>query len=236
MKEKNPLLRTGVATLLILLCLWATQWQFQRGVDRHNRNSEIAARIQTPEISLSLAKKEVLANEWRTVTTSGYFDEANQILLRNRYFEGKYGFAVLTRFTSTDGSTFWVDRGWVEAGKDAKTPPVLTTVPKYEVDIRGRLRLDSSLPQGAFFALPASKEGGLVRKLNAQSGIETENFYIDLQSGSSPALTPNVPAQVPELSDGPHMAYAVQWLFFGGLVVYGRLLIRRSEILPSKKL
>ena len=57
----------------------------------------------------------------------------------------------------------------------------------------------------------------------------TEDFYLDLVSGSTPNLTPQVSAQLPELSDGPHMAYALQWLFFGGLVVYGRILIRRTR-------
>jgi surfeit locus 1 family protein len=92
----------------------------------------------------------------------------------------------------------------------------------------GRLRLDSSLPHGSFFALPASGKG-LVAELNAQSRLQTENFYIDLLSGSDVSLTPEVSAQLPELSDGPHMAYALQWLFFCGLVIYGRILIRRTR-------
>ena len=236
MKEKNSLLRSCVATLLVIACLWAAQWQFQRGLDRHQKNSIISARLEKSDVALSQARKEVQDYEWRTVLASGYFDKANQILLRNRYFEGKYGFEVLTRFTSIEGYRFWVDRGWVQAGATAKTPPVLTEVPTGEVQIRGRLRLDSSLPQGAFFAVPASKNGGLIRKLNAQSGLESENFYIDLISGSQNELNPEVPASLPELSDGPHMAYSVQWLFFAGLIIYGRLLIRRSEILPRKKL
>ena len=236
MKEKNSLLRFCVATLLVIACLWAAQWQFQRGLDRHQKNSIISARLEKSDVALSQARKEVQDYEWRTVLASGYFDKANQILLRNRYFEGKYGFEVLTRFTSIEGYRFWVDRGWVQAGATAKTPPVLTEVPTGEVQIRGRLRLDSSLPQGAFFAVPASKNGGLIRKLNAQSGLESENFYIDLISGSQNELKPEVPASLPELSDGPHMAYSVQWLFFAGLIIYGRLLIRRSEILPRKKL
>lgn len=236
MKEKNSLLRSCVATLLFIACLWAAQWQFQRGLDRHQKNSIISARLEKSDVALSQARKEVQDYEWRTVLASGYFDKANQILLRNRYFEGKYGFEVLTRFTSIEGYRFWVDRGWVQAGATAKTPPVLTEVPTGEVQIRGRLRLDSSLPQGAFFAVPASKNGGLIRKLNAQSGLESENFYIDLISGSQNELKPEVPASLPELSDGPHMAYSVQWLFFAGLIIYGRLLIRRSEILPRKKL
>jgi hypothetical protein len=56
-----------------------------------------------------------------------------------------------------------------------------------------------------------------------------------LISGNDPLLTPAVPAQLPELSDGPHMAYALQWVFFGGLVVYGRFLIRR-DVLSGEEL
>ena len=41
-------------------------------------------------------------------------------------------------------------------------------------------------------------------------------------------MNPDVPVELPELSDGPHMAYALQWLFFAGLVVYGRRLIRKT--------
>jgi surfeit locus 1 family protein len=37
-----------------------------------------------------------------------------------------------------------------------------------------------------------------------------------------------VPVELPELSDGPHMAYALQWVFFAGLVIYGRRLIRKT--------
>ena len=121
-----------------------------------------------------------------------------------------------------------VDRGWVQAGATATTPPVVSAVPINQVSITGRLRLDSSLPRGSFFALPGKGEG-LVSELNAQSQLDTEKFYIDLLSGSDTSLTPEVTAQLPELSDGPHMAYALQWIFFAGLVIYGRILIRRTR-------
>jgi surfeit locus 1 family protein len=116
----------------------------------------------------------------------------------------------------------------VKAGATATTPPEVTAVPVGDVSITGRFRLDSSLPRGSFFALPATGEG-LVSELNAQSQLDTEKFYIDLLSGSETSLTPAAPAQLPPLSDGPHKAYALQWLFFGGLIVYGRILIRRTR-------
>jgi surfeit locus 1 family protein len=188
----------------------------------------IAEHIALPPTPLIKVATEPTRFEWQKVTTSGKFNPDEQILLRNRYSEGVYGFEVLTLFTSIDDRTFWVDRGWVKAGKTATEPPVVTPIPTEIVEITGRLRLDSSLPRGSFFALPASGTG-LVGELNAQSRIGTEKFYLDLLSGSLPDLTPEVTAQLPELSDGPHMAYALQWIFFGGLIVYGRILIRRTR-------
>ena len=227
-KEPWSFFKTIIALGLVLLCIWAANWQYTRGVDRHARNNVIEERIAQSPIELSARDADPVNNEWQSVSTNGRFDSNQQILLRNRYSEGKYGYEVLTLFTSNSGEKFWVDRGWVQAGATATTPPEVTKVPEIDVSITGRFRLDSSLPRGSFFALPGDGQG-LVSELNAQSQLDTEKFYIDLLSGSDPSLTPAVPAQLPPLSDGPHMAYALQWLFFGGLIVYGRILIRRTR-------
>jgi cytochrome oxidase assembly protein ShyY1 len=234
-KESYSLFKSFVALSLIALCLWAAQWQFNRGVDRSDRNSKIESHITMTPLPLEEVISNPVVHEWKSVEVKGTFDVKNQILLRNRYFEGVYGFELLTKFTDTQGKSFWVDCGWVKAGKNALTRPELPEIPQGEVQITGRLRLDSSLPRGAFFAIPSNQSEGLVSKANAQSGTSTENFYLDLISGSKPLLTPVVPAQLPELSDGPHMAYALQWVFFGGLVIYGRFLIRR-DVLSDEKL
>jgi surfeit locus 1 family protein len=227
-KEPWALFKSLIALVLIIFCLWGSQWQYHRGVDRHARNAVIEERIAKSPIELATVTANLPDNEWQTVSTAGTFDTEKQILLRNRYNDGKYGYEVLTLFRSKESKSFWVDRGWVEAGATATTPPVITALPQGEVTITGRLRLDSSLPRGSFFALP-NKGEGLVSELNAQSQLNTEKFYIDLLSGSDSSLTPQVTAQLPELSDGPHMAYALQWIFFGGLVIYGRILIRRTR-------
>jgi surfeit locus 1 family protein len=227
-KEPWSFFKTIIALALVLLCIWAADWQYTRGVDRQARNNVIEERIARSAIDLEARDVILGNNEWQSVTTNGRFDSSQQILLRNRYWEGKYGYEVLTLFTSTSGEKFWVDRGWVKAGATATTPPKVTSVPDSDVSITGRLRLDSSLPRGSFFALPATGQG-LVSELNAQSQMDTEKFYIDLLSGSDPSLTPAAPAQLPPLSDGPHKAYALQWLFFGGLIIYGRVLIRRTR-------
>ncbi len=227
-KEPWALFKSCIALLLIIFCLWGSQWQYHRGVDRHARNAVIQDRIAQSPIELKSVSGALADFEWQTVSVEGIFDNEKQILLRNRYNDGKYGYEVLTLFKSNANKSFWVDRGWVQAGATATTPPVVTEVPTSQVSITGRLRLDSSLPRGSFFALLGKGEG-LVSELNAQSQLNTEKFYIDLLSGSVPSLTPDVTAQLPELSDGPHMAYALQWIFFAGLVIYGRILIRRTR-------
>lgn len=233
-RESNSLLKSLVALLLIVGCIWAAQWQFNRGVDRHARNAVITSHTSMQPVALSTVSKNPTEHEWQNVTVSGRFDPTDQILLRNRYFEGVYGFQLLTRFRSVDSGSFWVDCGWVKAGDTATEAPQLPKISTELVTISARLRLDTSLPRGAFFAIPQSGEG-LISKANAQSGSADEPFYLDLLDPKPLDGVKFIPAQLPELSDGPHMAYALQWIFFGGLVVYGRILIRR-DVLSRKEL
>jgi len=226
-KERYAFLKTLVALLLILLCLWAAQWQYHRGVDRHARNNLIVEQSQLPAVELGELTGNIDSFEWRTISIQGVFDDKNQILLRNRYSEGVYGFEQLTLFVF-DQRKIWVDRGWIKAGSNATIPPQLQQTSDESVRITGRLRLDSSLPQGKFFAVANNAQRDLVSQLDARKGIQTEDFYIDLISVSDTAMNPDVPVELPELSDGPHMAYALQWIFFAALVSYGRRLIRKT--------
>ena len=238
-REEYSILKSVIALALIAGCIWAAQWQFHRGVARHDRNSQINSHIGLPIVDLNTVKSDSISHEWQRVRVRGTFDSERQILLRNHYNEGKYGFEVLTAFTAIGGEKFWVDKGWVQAGATATEQPKLPATPTGVVEIIGRLRLDTSLPQGNFFAIPTGKSGGLISEANAQSsnsavGLDS-HFYLDLLEGNLPELTPNVIAEVPELTDGPHFAYALQWIIFAGLVVYGRFLIRR-EVLTREEI
>jgi cytochrome oxidase assembly protein ShyY1 len=223
--EPWSFLKTFFAFLLVSLCLIAANWQYDRGVTRHAKNFDIKANTALAPIALEnlFHNYNFEEYEWRTVKLSGTFMKENEVLLRNRYnSEGKYGYQYLTLFES-QGKKFWIDRGWVKAGANALERPELPATPSGEIALIGRIRLDSSLPRGSFFALPAA--GNLISSWNLRSKVETENFYIDLISGE--AVTPDSPAELPELSDGPHMAYALQWIFFASLIIYARILIRR---------
>lgn len=226
-KEQYSFLKTLTAFALIFLCLWAAQWQYHRGVDRHARNTLISDQSQLPTIKFQDLSDDIATYEWRKISLEGVFDDKNQILLRNRYHDGVYGFEQLTLFIFDDRK-IWVDRGWIKAGSDATVPPQLQPTLEEKVSINGRLRLDSSLPQGKFFAVSNDSARNLISQLDARNGVQTEDFYIDLITSSEPSMNPAVPVELPELSDGPHMAYALQWVFFAALVVYGRRLIRKT--------
>jgi hypothetical protein len=147
-------------------------------------------------IDLPKTIENPLQLEWRLIKTEGTFSPDKQILLRNRYFEGQYGYEVLTLFTNMQGMKFWVDRGWVKAGADATTAPITPPIPTEQVRIVGRFRLGTSLPSGTFVALPGGGKSGITSEVNAQSRENTEDFYLDLVSGSTPNLTPQVSAKV----------------------------------------
>lgn len=226
-KEQYSFLKTLTALALVVLCLWAAQWQYHRGIDRHARNTLISDQSELPAVKFQDLAGDIAQYEWRKISLEGVFDDKNQILLRNRYHDGVYGFEQLTLFAFGE-QRIWVDRGWIKAGSDATIPPQLQPTNEELVTIDGRLRLDSSLPQGKFFAVSNDSARNLISQLDARKGVQTEEFYIDLISSSDASLNPAVPVELPELSDGPHMAYALQWVFFAALVIYGRRLIRKT--------
>jgi surfeit locus 1 family protein len=227
-KESHPFIAWCLALILMALCVWASHWQYARGVQRHHRNAIISSHTKLAPIQLEKIATSPQSAEWRMVKTTGTFDSSDQILLRNKYADGKYGFELLTLFHTSDGKSMWVNRGWIAPGTSATSAPELPFTSSAILSVTGRLRLDNSLPQGSFFAVSRSG-GNLIEKWNAQKNTRTEVYYLDLLDASDPSMSPITPVSLPELTDGPHMAYALQWLFFGGLVFYGRLLLRRGS-------
>lgn len=213
--ESNSLAKSFIAFFLVAVCLIAANWQFHRGQDRHQLNDKIVKNLAKP--ALSALPKNIAKNEWRRIEISGKYLPGTDLLRKNSYFEGQYGYEYLTKFRATTGEIIWIDRGWVKAGATALEKPLLPPTPNEEVLIEGRIRSGNTLLQGKFFALPQK----------APNDSDTK-FRLDLIETNGQKI--GQPTELPELSDGPHYAYALQWLFFGGLVIYGRLLIRRQAL------
>ena len=235
----NPisLLQSFVALLLIAACLFAAQWQFSRGSNQSANNKIIAANLDLPSLNIQdIENLDPVANQWRKITLQGKFSMSNQELVRNRYYEGKFGFEVLTLFTTTNGQNFWVDRGWVAAGPNAATPPDVEQVTGESIEITARIRSEnlSRQLQGSFFVTRATSEKpDSIAKLQ---GIDANEYYLDLLGSPDGQVRPLTEIELPELSNGPHYAYGIQWLAFALLALTGRFLIfREAKRLPLIK-
>ncbi|MEI6648903.1 MAG: SURF1 family protein [Actinomycetes bacterium] len=226
--------QTVIALLLIFLCLLAGQWQWNKGKARSQQNAIITTNQTLPELPESeLWRSPPTQIQWRNVQLQGHFLNNHQLLLRNRYFQGQYGFEVLTLLTTSHGMNYWLDRGWVKAGANAQTPPQVPSPSVTTVSIRARVRSDdiSRQIEGTFFALPGSHK--ITTDLSHAQDVVAAPFYLDLLSGSDAGSQPLNQISLPELNNGPHFAYAIQWLAFAFLIVVGRILLfRETKRLP----
>ena len=229
---------TLLAIGLIYGCVQGALWQFDRYEVRHAKNELIRNNISLPaldEEALQSLQPSKIA--FRKISMKGSFVPEKEILVRNRYFEGKYGFGVLTLFESENGKKYWVDRGWVVAGKDALTPPSVQSVTNEAVLITAYARVENleSQVRGSVVALPG-KAASQLQAWNKEQAIQTEPIYFDLIEASNAAFNPAVPTLLPELSDGPHLAYSFQWILFIFLVIFAWYLVIREDrkIQPAK--
>ena len=227
----NPisLLQSLVALALVAGCLFAAQWQFNRGANQSATNKIIASNLNLPSLSMSdIANLDPVNNQWRKVTLQGSFPQDKQELVRNRYYEGKFGFEVLTLFKANNGENFWVDRGWVAAGPNAATPPVVEPVASGNLEITARIRSEnlSRQLQGSFFVTRVSSEKP--ESIAKLQGVEANAYYLDLLGSPDGKVKPLTEIELPELSNGPHYAYGIQWLAFALLAIIGRFLLFRE--------
>jgi cytochrome oxidase assembly protein ShyY1 len=227
----NPvsLLQSLVALALVAGCLFAAQWQFSRGANQSATNKIIAANLDLPSLTMNEVENlDAVSNQWRKVTLQGSFSQDKQELVRNRYHEGKFGFEVLTLFTATNGENFWVDRGWVAAGPNAATPPIVEAVARGKLEIIARIRSEnlSRQLQGSFFVTRATSEKP--KSITKLQGVEANAYYLDLLGSPDGRVKPLTEIELPELSNGPHYAYGIQWLAFALLALIGRFLLFRE--------
>jgi cytochrome oxidase assembly protein ShyY1 len=225
----KELARTAIAVILCIGCLWASQWQYHRGQNQAHLNRIIKQNQSLPPLNESqLAGSDALANQWRNVLLHGNFLPNHQLLIRDRYYQGVFGFEVLTLFHSPIAGDYWVDRGWVKAGENAATPPHVPQPTLGNISITARIRSENlnRQIQGSLFALPHSASNTFT--IAHAQGVSAAPFYLDLVSGIPANAGPINQIELPDLSDGPHYAYAIQWLAFAVLILIGRGAIFRE--------
>jgi cytochrome oxidase assembly protein ShyY1 len=224
---------TALALVLIALCLQAARWQFHRYEIRHARNEIIKENISKSidESALSRVTTDPSSIAWKKIELRGHFDPTKEILVRNRYHYENFGYGIVTLFISDSGKRYWVDRGWVKAGKDATTPPVTQPVTTEENRIVARVRVENIEKQvgGTLFATAQNSGASVLERWNGSASVATEPVYFDLISSDREGFTPTAPTELPEISDGPHLAYTFQWILFAILIAFGWFLVVRED-------
>lgn len=208
-------------------------WQLDRLEQRRAQNAALQAVVDAPPLDLAEplpGEPEALENRLATVT--GRYDFANERVVLLQPWQGRPGVQLVTPL-KIDGleTAVLVNRGWVpQAALEAGAlEPYQTETGLVQID--GYLAL--SQPNRDNSSAAAGRE---VYRVNIPT-IETAlpykllPVYLVEAPGNEADLEPPLrAARAVDLSEGPHLSYAIQWFIFslltGGLYL---VFVRRSE-------
>lgn len=217
-----------VVVLLAYFAWWLGEWQFHRLEDRKARNAVVERNETGPPASLRdvFATDSALpaSREWQRVTATGTYDADQTLQIRYRTFEGNGGVEVVTPLTTSTGAVLLVDRGWLQTEGSTAPAADVPAPPSGQVVVTGWARVDAGESS------TVDKESGVLSARAVSSaayakvtGAEVFRGWLQLESESpkataKPALRPG---DLPDLGNGPHFFYGLQWWFFGILAVFG---------------
>lgn len=211
-------------------------WQLRRLDERQTFNAAVIERSEQAALALDDVVQRIDSGalpldeaEWLPVSVTGTF-LPDQIVEFNQSQGGAAGENVLTPLAVDDGTTVVVNRGFIRLG--SSVPPA----PNGEIEVLGLVRLSEERGRGGLTD-PVPVDGPLteVRRIdldliNPTLPGDTVPVYVQLVT-SDPVPPGDAPAPVvrPELDDGPHLSYAIQWFIFAVCVAIGWVLaVRRS--------
>ena len=226
---------------VVVACVALGQWQVDRLQMVRGENARAAERMaQAPADLAGLADPantaavDEAALEFRRVEVTGTFRPDEEVLQRNRQYRNQTGFHVLTPLELVDGGVVLVRRGWVPSSLDQ--PPVAEAAPPPDaVTVVGVL--ERPVPQPSFGPQDPD-EGRLERVFHTDTArldrqIDGQLFpmvlRIDAELDNPTEDQLPFPAGPPELDEGSHLSYAVQWHIFAvlALVTYAAWWWRR---------
>jgi cytochrome oxidase assembly protein ShyY1 len=228
--------RRWVAFFLVVVVLaYATwvlgRWQFHRLEDRQ-RNNAVVERNEgaspVPVDDVLAAGREVdPGDEWRLVTATGSYLSDETVIVRYRTRDGAGGVDVVVPLQTDAGPALLVDRGWLATGNSGATPDDVPAPPSGEVTVTGYVRKDATgdstrVTDGSTRSISSEQIGPAI-------GREVYGGFVDLASEDPPPETPLLEAELPDLGNGPHFFYGLQWWFFGLLAVFGFLYLAYDE-------
>ncbi len=224
-----------LAVVVSLVCVRLGFWQLDRLEERRALNAVIARGSALPEVLLDAPLLDsISANpalfSYRAVRAEGGA-EGPSILVRGRALAGRPGVHLIAPLSLEGGSLLIVNQGWLPSadGATADPRPYALQGPQTLV---GRLM---PLGDGAGDAVrseldlqgyPVTAYLRLDRTALAQEfGRVPEPVILQLTERPSDTAELPVPLPLPELNDGPHLGYAIQWFSFAVISLGGFLIM-----------
>jgi cytochrome oxidase assembly protein ShyY1 len=210
---------------------WLGRWQFHRLEDRQRDN----AVVERNEDAAPVPVGEVLApgrdvdpdDEWRAVTATGSYVTDETVIVRYRTREGSSGVDVVVPLQTDGGPALLVDRGWLATDNSGAVPDDVPAPPAGEVTVTGYVRVDATGDSAK--VSDRSTRSISSEQIGSAIGREVYAGFVVLASEDPAPDTPLLEAELPDLGNGPHFFYGLQWWFFGLLAVFGFLYLAYDE-------
>jgi cytochrome oxidase assembly protein ShyY1 len=224
----SHLLVLGLVVLMVNLGFW----QLRRLDERRDFNAVVRARQEEPVVPVADAAQA--SAEYRRVTATGRYDAAHEVIVRGRSANGHPGVWVMTPLATDEGDGVLVNRGFLRSRGVPEAVPAEAAAPSGVVTVTGMLR-----PSGEGPLRATDPEPGEVPTLGRPdvAWVDDRVAYdllpswlaLEEQEPTQPDGVP-VPIDEPELSEGPHLSYAVQWFVFSAIALVGYPLILRRQL------
>lgn len=207
-------------------------WQMDRRDQKRELNATVMERTTIPQVAIDdllTTTSDTSEIEWRVVTATGTYLPAEAVTIINRSQDATAGYTPLTPLLLEDGRVVLVNRGF--APLDQSVPPVTTDT----VTVLGYLRKTQT--RGSLGAIDSTDPSTTefhridVELISQRLSYPTLPMYLQLIEQSPPVEGPwPSPASLPDLDEGPHFSYAVQWWFFSLVAFTGWIVVVRRAI------
>ncbi len=214
----------ALAVVALAYLAWILgEWQFGRLDDRraHNAIVERNEGAQPAPVGSVLARGRPAAesDEWRLVTATGTYEPDDTVIVRYRTRDGIAGVDVVVPLVTADGTALLVDRGWLATENRAVRDVVAPAPPPGQVEVTGYVRLDATGDSAA--VEDASTRAISSAEIGAALDRPLYGGFVELASESPGPAEPLAAVEMPDLGEGPHFFYGLQWWFFGLLAIFG---------------
>ncbi len=227
--------RRWIGTTLLVLAALAVMsrlgvWQLDRLAQRRAFNARVSAQMAQPPLELSGAAldADLPAMEYRAVVVIGEYDHAQQIAIRNQVWGNRLGVHLLTPLViAGSDQAVLVDRGWIPL-EDYQSGDWSAFDEPGRVTVQGIIRRSQPQPSvGGRLDQPQTGE-----RLDAWNFVTLEMIGEQMPYSLLPVYIQQAPeegrSEMPyrslpevELTEGPHLGYAVQWFLFAITLAIG---------------